>query len=82
MVFSIWRKLASEANIQQIGLASGAKFYEDNTLPVGSQSSGGVVYQIKATRLGLESDFSEPILVKFGAVVGGGGGEESLRIAA
>lgn len=84
VVFTVWRKLATEANIQQIGLASGAKFFEDNTLPVGTQSSTGVVYQVKATRLGLESDFSEPVLVKFGAIASEASpdGDETLRIAA
>ena len=89
--FGVWRKLAGQADFSQIGLASSATSYIDNTLPVGGgtgggpDSSGGVWYQVRAHRLGLESNFSEPIFVRFGRVVengGGGGGGEELKIAA
>jgi hypothetical protein len=87
--FSVWRKLAGQAQFSQIGLASSETTFIDNTLPVGggagggNDSAGGVWYQVRAHRLGLESGFSEPIFVRFGRVVendGEDGGE--LKIAA
>ncbi len=85
VVFTIWRRFGTEANMEQIGTVSGAKSFTDSTLPVGTQTASGVWYQVRAERIGLTSDFSEPIFVRFGAVAGEGGngeGEGGLKIAA
>ncbi len=83
VVFTVWRRLGTEQNMEQIGTVSGARSFSDAALPVGSQSASGVWYQVRAERLGLFSDFSEPIFVRFGAVAGdSSAGEEGLKIAA
>lgn len=76
VVFTIWRRFGTEANMEQIGTVSGAKSFIDSTLPVGTQTASGVWYQVRAERIGLTSDFSEPIFVRFGAVAGDGGNGE------
>ncbi len=84
VVFTVWRRFGSELNMEQVGTVSGAKSFTDATLPVGVQTASGVWYQVRAERIGLFSDFSEPIFVRFGAVAGGdlGTDEEGLKIAA
>ncbi len=80
--FSIWRKGAGQTTFTQIATTAN-KFFSDETVPADAATAGGVNYAIKAQRISFESDFSEPILVRFG--FGGGeqaGGEENLRIAA
>ncbi len=80
--FSVWRKTAGQTTFTQVGTTA-QKFFLDETVPADAALAGGVNYAIKAQRIGFESDFSEPILVRFG--FGGGeqaGGEEALRIAA
>jgi len=84
--FSIWRKIATEPAFTQIGTTA-QKFFLDQTLPADGAILGGVNYAVKAQRIGFESDFSEPILVRFGIGSGaqagqGGGNTEALRIAA
>lgn len=82
VVFTVWRRLGAEQNMEQIGTVSGARSFSDASLPVGSQSASGVWYQVRAERLGLVSDFSEPIFVRFGAVATPNDGQSELKIAA
>jgi hypothetical protein len=77
---SVWRKLNSEANFTQIGMVTGEKRYIDANLPIGAAS--GVQYQVQAHRTGLDSEFSEPIAVRFGAASENGESEGDLKIAA
>lgn len=77
---SVWRKLASEANFIQVGMVTGERRYVDSNLPVGAAS--GVQYQVQAHRTGQNSEFSEPIAVRFGSVGDEAGGDGELKIAA
>ena len=79
---TIWRRFGSEANMEQIGTVSGAKSFIDASLPVGTDTASGVWYQVRAERIGLVSDFSEPIFVRFGAIATPNSGESELKIAA
>jgi hypothetical protein len=80
--FTIWRRFGAEANVSQIGTISGAKTFIDTGLPVGIETASGVWYQVRAERVGLVSDFSEPIFVRFGAVATPNDGQSELKIAA
>lgn len=77
---SVWRKLFNEANFVQVGMVTGERRYVDANLPVGAAS--GVQYQVQAHRTGQNSEFSEPIAVRFGSVGDEGNGESELKIAA
>jgi len=68
--------------MEQIGTVSGAKSFIDSSLPVGIDTASGVWYQVRAERVGLVSDFSEPIFVRFGAIGTPNDGEGELKIAA
>ncbi len=83
--FSIWRKLNLTGQAyEQVGVVSSARAFTDATLLAGALGSAGpgVFYQIQAHRNGLNSEFSEPVSIRFGSVDGEGGGSGELKMAA
>lgn len=86
MAFEVWRRLGNQSAFSLVGVASASKTFDDTTLPVGVSSASGVLYRVRATKLGMFSDFSEPINVQFGVEGGGDGvggeGSQGLQIAA
>lgn len=67
MVYFVQRKLAGAANFALLG-GTGDKFYEDDTLPSGSD---GATYIVTAQRGQVSGPPSQQLTVTFG--VGGGG---------
>jgi len=85
VAFSVWRRMNTPGDpFTQLATINGGTSFIDESLPVGASGHAGqgVFYAIKAHRVGLASNLSEPALIKFGSVVKGAGGGDGLKIAA
>lgn len=84
VAFSVWRKFNQPADAYvQIATVNGTTAFVDETLPAGASGSAGtgVLYAVRAHRVGQSSALSEPALIRFGSV-DGADSQEGLKIAA
>lgn len=88
VAFSVWRRMNTPGDpFTQLATINGGTSFIDESLPAGASGHAGqgVFYAIKAHRVGLASNLSEPALIKFGSAAAkesGEGGEGGLKIAA